>query len=233
MVEKNNDNFDDGQNMVLLKKCESDIKKGQTAFITAARAVMTIKTKHLYLPDYKTAAEYFEAKWDMSAADVSRYKNAAEIIEQLESNGISQLPSNEGQARALREIAGFEHRKEVWQAVVNSGQRITAKLIHQLANPETPPAKSESTDEKEISVVNSTPTVRLNVETKKCVAILEIELDNSVLQDAMEYQGMACTKVGDIYSITIRERDRESLFHNMASWSRTNFNVKKLAITFA
>ena len=234
-----NEPISDEEKTQLLRKCEGEIKKGQQAFITTARAVLMIRQQKLYRPTYKTASEYFDDKWDMSSADVSRYKNAAEILEELESKGITELPSNEGQCRALHEIDGFEKRVEIWKKVLDSGERRSAKLISKLANPQKPTVKAERTEEEETEIVDSISDISSGVQGKTCSAIIEIEFDCSVegygssaVADTLEYQGRPCNKVAEnVYSITINETDRKSLFANLALWERA-YALKKITIVF-
>ncbi len=109
-----------------LKKLESAISKGQTAFFEMCKAILEIDRRKLYLP-YSSLVDYCEDRWDMSPSEVSRYRGAAMLLEHL--NGFEVLPTNESQARELVRLKHQKPQREVWQAVIDSKEKITAKLI--------------------------------------------------------------------------------------------------------
>ena len=237
MVEDKIGKFWDEQR-ALLKQCEGEIQKGQLAFLKVANAVSTICREKLYRPQFETAADYFKHTWDMSPADVSRYKNAAEILLRLECKGFSenQLPQNEGQARALREIEGVDKQLDVWTKALASGEKITAALITKLAQPyaRKPIVKGVLSESKKGALSQGEYNAFLDAipdDSKKCSAVMEIQT-SSALADACEYRGMPCRLMAEnLYSVTIKENDRASLFHNIASWDRV-YDVKRITITF-
>lgn len=117
--------------MSYLKKLESTIRRGQQAFFDAAKALLEIERRELWKPQFKSIVEYAAARFDFSGSDVSRYRNAGEVLERLE--GFSKLPTNEAQCRALAQLRHREPQTKVWQAVLDTGKKITARLIQETA----------------------------------------------------------------------------------------------------
>ena len=114
-----------------LKKLEATIRKGQTAFFAAAQALLEIERNELWKPGFSSIVEYAAARFDFSGSDVSRYRNAAIVLENLD--GVSKLPTNEAQCRELAKLKHREPQLKVWSAVVESGDKITAKFIAETA----------------------------------------------------------------------------------------------------
>ena len=110
-----------------LKKLEATIRKGQTAFFAAAKALLESEHRELWKPAFSSIVEYAAARFDFGGCDVSRYRNAGIVLENLES--CEKLPTNEAQCRELAKLRHQEPQLKVWNAVVESGKKITAKLI--------------------------------------------------------------------------------------------------------
>ncbi|WP_417737040.1 hypothetical protein [Rosistilla oblonga] len=110
-----------------LKKLEATIRKGQTAFFAAAKALLEIERRGLWKPNFTSIVEYAAARFGLGGCDVSRYRNAAIVLENLD--GIEKPPTNEAQCRELAKLRHQEPQLKVWSAVVGSGEKITAKLI--------------------------------------------------------------------------------------------------------
>lgn len=115
-----------------LKKLEATIRKGQTAFFAAANALLEIERRGLWKPDFTSIVDYAAARFGLGGCDVSRYRNAAIVLENLE--GIEKLPTNEAQCRELAKLRHQEPQWKVWNAVLESGEKITAKLIAETAS---------------------------------------------------------------------------------------------------
>ncbi len=113
-----------------LKRLESAISKGQAAFFEMCKAILEIDTRKLYIP-CPSLVDYCEKRWDMTASEVCRYRGAALVLEHL--NGFDVLPKNESQARELVKLKHQKPQQEVWQAVIDSGKKITAKLVEDTA----------------------------------------------------------------------------------------------------
>lgn len=223
------------QKTKLLNECEATIKKGQAAFFETAKAVLTIRQKQLYKPEYKTLSSYFSEKWDFTPADITRFTNAAEVLEALELHGFTKLPENEGQTRALYEVKGLERRLAVWDAVIKGDQKITANLIREKASPKTDATPVEG-DKKEDVTANPTleSVAQKTTEPKeKCSAKLHVEVDSSVLKDALEYKGVECNEVlPGVWEFAVEADSKADLFRELASWSAV-YAVKKVTIVFA
>lgn len=113
-----------------LHQCESVIAKGNKAFFAVSEAFLTIKREKLWEGHGKSFSDYCLQRWGLSQSEVSRYVRAAEVLENLKDFGTQ--PENEGQARALGRLAP-DRQREVWKEVVEKGERISAKLIEQVA----------------------------------------------------------------------------------------------------
>lgn len=114
-----------------LKKLEATIRRGQKAFFDAARALLEIDRRKLWRPEFSSIVEYAAARFDFSGCDVSRYRNAGVVIENL--SEFEELPTNESQARELAKLRHKEPQVKVWRAVLDSGENITARLIAETA----------------------------------------------------------------------------------------------------
>ncbi len=114
-----------------LKKLEATIRKGQTAFFAAAKALLEIDRRELWKPSFTSIVEYAAVRFDFGNCDVSRYRNAGVVLENLD--GCEKLPANEAQCRELAKLRHREPQLKVWNSVVESGQKITAKLIAETA----------------------------------------------------------------------------------------------------
>ncbi len=110
-----------------LKKLESIVRKGQQAFFDAARALLEIDRRELWKPEFASIVEYAAARFDFSPCDVSRYRNAGVVLENLAE--FEKLPTNEAQCRELARLRHKDPQSKVWQAVLDSDQKITGKLI--------------------------------------------------------------------------------------------------------
>ncbi len=110
-----------------LKKLEATIRRGQKSFLDTARAFLEIDRKELWKPDFRSIVDYAQARFDFIPAEVSRYRNAGIVLENL--SDFATLPTNEGQCRILARLEK-DAQIAVWSAVVESGEKITAKLIN-------------------------------------------------------------------------------------------------------
>jgi hypothetical protein len=119
-----------GLEMKSLHQCESVIAKGNKAFFAVSEAFLTIKREKLWEGHGKSFSDYCLQRWGLSQSEVSRYVRAAEVLENLKDFGTQ--PENEGQARVLGRLAP-DRQREVWKEVVDKGERISAKLIEQVA----------------------------------------------------------------------------------------------------
>jgi len=114
-----------------LKKLEATIRRGQKAFFDAARALLEIERSQLWAPQFSSIVEYAAARFDFSGCDVSRYRNAGLVLENLAE--FEALPSNESQCRAIATLKHKEPQVKVWKALVESGEKISARSIAETA----------------------------------------------------------------------------------------------------
>jgi len=77
---------------------------------------------------FVTFEEYLQERWDWTPQHANGVIRAAEATEKLEAI-VSILPSRESHVRELLKVDGDEARAEVWQAVVDRGETVTAKLV--------------------------------------------------------------------------------------------------------
>lgn len=221
-----------------LFECETVIRTGQMHFAQMAKAVVTIRDEKLYLATHKTLGSYFAETWDMSPQDVTRYTNAGNILNLLEQHGFTVLPINEGQARSLFDIKTDERKLAVWDAVVKSGKKITAKLIRAEAAPSKPKSVvtvvgNEPKSETQPQLLSAPKTTEPQPESlTTCSAMLTVEMETSVLKDALEYKGIPCTEVSEgVYRFRITAKDKSSLFVELAGWSKV-YAVQKVMVIF-
>lgn len=126
-----------------LQACERAIRKGLASFLPMCFAFLEIQKKELWVgKKFKSFQAYCREKWVLDYSQVSRLINAAEVVENLKSLKIP-LPSNDGQCRILA-LLKPEEQKRVWQEVIESGEKPTARLIAKIAK-----LTNEKEDEEE------------------------------------------------------------------------------------
>jgi hypothetical protein len=111
---------------------EEIIERGLKSFYEVGSALLRIRDRRSYRKDYATFEDYCRDRWDMTRQHVNRKIAAAKTVDDLEPMG-SILPTSERQARPLYDLT-LEDKQAVWKRVVNSGQKITAKLISDTAD---------------------------------------------------------------------------------------------------
>ena len=168
-----------------LDKLENTIKGGQTAFFKTCEALRDIESKNLFRPEYRTIAEYCTKRWEMTATDVSRYRNAGKVLKNLE--GFETLPKNEAQARELAKIED-EEIQHVWQEVLDSGEdKITAKLIARIANPDSDDDQSKTEQDADSDSTTETDEkvspVKSMVAVVQSLQVIEEELGSTELDE--------------------------------------------------
>ena len=125
-----------------LAKCCNTVKKGQESFLKIAEAIQQINDDRLYRETHKSVKAFCVARFDMSMHEADRYVGAARVISDLKEGGFETLPKNEGQTRPLVPLASGKERRDVWQKVVDSGEKITAKLVQSIVDGGMPKAGS-------------------------------------------------------------------------------------------
>lgn len=117
-----------------LDKCEATIEKNLASFFDVGIALATIQKDRLYREKHASFELYCQQKWDFGRQHAYRLIDAAAVIQDLSPNGDSDkqfLPQTESQARALAKIKEPKKRKEVWEDIVASHPKFTAKVIEE------------------------------------------------------------------------------------------------------
>lgn len=234
------------KNGTVLKKLEIAIQRGEDAFFAAARAVVEIIDKELFMPWFSDKTNYFKDRWDMSAQNLTRFENAGRVLITIEDAfTANQLPKNEGQCRALYRHAvdsdGLNEPKLItlWEAILNSGEKPTAKLINEKAeNLFREQGSSAEPSSIQLLVADSqtesTDSVQHDdtVIEHTCSAMIVVILDDSTLKDAMEYEGRQCEQVSENHwKFDVTAKDKSSLIHELASWCSV-YSVSEITIKF-
>lgn len=213
-----------------LARCESVIRDGQSAFLKTCVALTVIDAHGLYAP-HKSLTAYCAATFDMDDAATTRHKQAGELLlvlsgltadELLDGKGTMPLPTNEGQCREFNRLEPAV-QKQVWEAVVASGEKITAALIRSIVR------KLTGVEEK---VTEPKPT------PKPCAAKLTLRFEDhevfdnaGAVQTAGEHFGVECKRQKNNLTFSLKAQSREDLFKKLASWSKV-YDVQRVVIDF-
>lgn len=112
---------------------EAKIRNGLKAFYKVGEALAMIRQDRLYRADFSTFDKYASTKWDMTRQRVTQLVSSWRIMSILKADGFKILPVTESQCRpfnALPEDMDYDANvRGIWQAVVDSGEKITAKLV--------------------------------------------------------------------------------------------------------
>ena len=124
----------------LLKKLEKRIEANQkAAWYENNLLLLKIRNEKIYKKKYKTFEGYLESRWGFKETHGYQLMKSAELMlamttENLrKSNVIAevQLPKNEAQTRPLvNKLSHNGQRLKVWANVVETGEKITAELVH-------------------------------------------------------------------------------------------------------
>lgn len=124
----------------ILVSCEASIRNGLKAYQNVGKALTIIAQGRLYRSTHSTFAKYAKDKWDMTTGRVSQLQQAYRIHQLLQVAGFKTLPVTESQCRPLSRIPQDESMDSriiaVWRAVVDSKEKITAKLINDAVDTE-------------------------------------------------------------------------------------------------
>lgn len=230
VVETQNNGLTPEQKAQKLTECEATIQTGQSAFFATAYAVKTIRDEKLFLLGYKTMGEYFEEKWDFTPSDISRFTNAADVLDALKKHKVRQLPTMEGHTRALAELCGtgkdknFDKCVPIWVDALNSKKKITGALIRELANPKS---EADSSDQKDDAPANPTVdsvaqnTPHTSDKTITATVTMEISLEGVLnLMESGELQNVSVvtrTETGAVFKMSAP--DKAGVFAKLAEWS--------------
>lgn len=134
--------FEESRDWEELQERESRIERCQrNAYLEIGLDLKYIRAKPLYKTprpepvagkySFVTWEEYLELRWDMTHQRATQLIQAAEVADQIENrnNCSGFVPARESHVRELLKLETDEHRAEVWERVVASGNSITAKYI--------------------------------------------------------------------------------------------------------
>ncbi len=112
-----------------LAACEHVIERGMASFIEVGNALAEIRDSRLYLEKNATFEEYCRDRWNLSRKRAYDQIAAASVSHMCDIE-------NERQALALVPLKDDpDLLREVWQAVIDSGERPTAALVRKAINP--------------------------------------------------------------------------------------------------
>lgn len=131
-----------------LAELETVIERGLQTFIEVGNALWEIREKRLYRAEYATFADYCRQRWGLQQSRAYQLLDAAEVVRNLQSSTIVELPANEAQARPLAKLSPDQQR-QVWQQAIATAPngRVTGSHVEQTIRQMTNPASSApSTD---------------------------------------------------------------------------------------
>lgn len=163
-----------------LAELEPVIEAGLAQFEAVGRALLEIKTDHLYLAHgrYGSFAQYLTQHFKIRRAHGHRLIQAAEIAQELAAmSPIGDIrPEKESQVRPLKELPTPELRGQAWQEAVDTanGSQPTAKEVQAVVErllpaPTTPrgPAKLSTVAKKLIDTYSPDEIRRLIILLQK------------------------------------------------------------------
>lgn len=121
---------------IALSACEERIERGLATFIDVGLALAEIREARLYRIAHDTFENYCRARWGFNDRRASQYIQAADLASTIVEAGLP-APQNEGQARALGQVAE-EKRAEVWAEVTETDGKVTAEKIRDAADARKP-----------------------------------------------------------------------------------------------
>jgi hypothetical protein len=135
-----------------LASCETTIRAGLKSFYNVGRALADIRSGRLYRAAFSTFDAYAADKWDMTRQRATQLIASWRIHEQLQSYGFKVLPTTESQCRPFAKVPEdmeYDSRVvQIWQAVVDSGKPVTAKLVDTVASEILGINKQEAKEDK-------------------------------------------------------------------------------------
>lgn len=117
-----------------LEMCETVIERNLHSFVDVGSALATIQIGRLYRETHGNFEAYCQEKFEIGRQHAYRLIEATNVVKDLSPNGDSDeqfLPQTESQARALARIKEPQKRKEVWEDIVASHPKFTAKVIEE------------------------------------------------------------------------------------------------------
>ena len=126
-----------------LEELEEIIRQVDGGYLDKARALREINATGLYLKRYPSFAKYCAAEWGLQKTHGYRLVSEADVVDYLIGKGLP-IPANESHARELLRFKDdFAKAETVWRAVQESGKRITAEVIADMAEEMYPQEAAE------------------------------------------------------------------------------------------
>lgn len=128
-----------------LAELETVIERGLKTFVEVGNALLEIRDKRLYRAEYATFEAYCRQRWGLRQSRAYQLLDAAEVVGNLKSSTIVELPANEAQVRPLAKLTPAEQR-QAWEKAVETAPngKITAAHIEQTIRQMTNPLTSTS-----------------------------------------------------------------------------------------
>lgn len=113
-----------------LKNCELVIKTGLETFYQVGQALLEIQENKLYRQEFNTFDEYLQGRWGFKQSQAYRLMDSANVILNLKSSPIGELPTNENQTRYLAQLDS-DLQGYVWSNIINTFEAVTGKIVEQ------------------------------------------------------------------------------------------------------
>jgi hypothetical protein len=112
------------EDSIEFEKLNAIIDQGMESVFEVGSALVGVKTRKLYVPEFGTWKRYLKEKFSIGCPYASRLMRAAETVEQLKERlpigNVSVLPVNETQVRPLLRLKELDDRALAWQKAVES-----------------------------------------------------------------------------------------------------------------
>lgn len=99
-----------------LAQHEAVIERGLQTFYEVGTALLAIRDKRLYRADYSTFEDYCRERWQLKQSRAYQLMDAANVMTNLQSSTIVELPTNESQVRQLTQL-DEEAQRLAWEVV--------------------------------------------------------------------------------------------------------------------
>jgi hypothetical protein len=117
-----------------LAELEGVIGQGEQWLMRVGVSLKVIRDEKLYRDEFNTFEAYCQSRWNFTKSRANQLIGATDVVEGLATivaKG-TPLPSNEGQARALKSVPE-EDRPKVWEEASGNGKAPTAAAITTVA----------------------------------------------------------------------------------------------------
>jgi len=217
-----------------LNEQEAIIAKGQDAFFATALAVLAIVQGKLFRVErdgvyFKKQGDYFMTRWSLSDSQVSRYIAAGAVLSHLAKKFTKdEMPKNEGQCRALADVKTEELQAAVWKACVESGEKITAKTIADLAKRIATTGKATVSEEEKAEAVAFDAR-----KTKTEKTLFGLTVKNPDLEEMKNHFGQSVIERTDTKSVFLTiTGTRQEAFKRLTGWKRFH-EITDMVIKFS